>query len=150
MASKPITPEQLAQNNTEDGHQLALFCWISLLNNGGYPELIAYPELNRLFHIPNGGSRHKAEAAKLKGMGVKAGVPDLLLPVKRGIYSGLFVELKKLKTVLKSNRESREKFTSNEQDDWITYLKSQGFGACVCHGWEAARDTLIKYIEWGK
>lgn len=39
-----------------------------------------YPELKWLHHIPNGGSRNKAEAVKLKQMGVKAGVSDLCLP----------------------------------------------------------------------
>ena len=40
----------------------------------------ARPELALLFHPPNGGSRHIAEATKLKAMGVRKGVPDLLLP----------------------------------------------------------------------
>ena len=31
------------------------------------------------FHPANGGSRHPAEAAKLKGMGVRPGVSDLLV-----------------------------------------------------------------------
>jgi hypothetical protein len=31
------------------------------------------------FHVPNGGSRHKVEAARLRGQGVVAGVPDLVL-----------------------------------------------------------------------
>ena len=37
-----------------------------------------------MFRIPNGGSRHPAEAARLKAQGVKAGVPDLCIPVARG------------------------------------------------------------------
>ena len=37
-----------------------------------------------VFHIPGGGSRHPAEAARLKAQGVKAGVPDLCIPVARG------------------------------------------------------------------
>jgi len=41
----------------------------------------ANPELSLLFHPPNGGSRHGAEAKKLKEMGTRQGVPDLLLPV---------------------------------------------------------------------
>ena len=40
-----------------------------------------HPELELLYHCPNGGSRNKAEAVKLKQMGVKAGIPDLCLPV---------------------------------------------------------------------
>lgn len=30
------------------------------------------------FHVPNGGGRSRVEAAILKGMGVRAGVPDLI------------------------------------------------------------------------
>ena len=32
-----------------------------------------------IFHVPNGGARRKAEAAILKGLGVTAGIPDLIL-----------------------------------------------------------------------
>jgi len=32
-----------------------------------------------VFHVPNGGKRSKTEAAILKGLGVRAGVPDLIL-----------------------------------------------------------------------
>lgn len=42
-----------------------------------------FPELALLHHIPNGGSRNQLEAANLKRQGVKAGVPDLCLPVPR-------------------------------------------------------------------
>ena len=42
-----------------------------------------FPELDLLHHIPNGGSRNQLEAANLKRQGVKAGVPDLCLPVAR-------------------------------------------------------------------
>lgn len=40
-----------------------------------------YPELKggRLFHVPNGGTRDKREAAKFKAMGVIRGEPDLIL-----------------------------------------------------------------------
>lgn len=31
------------------------------------------------FHVPNGGYRSKVEAAQFKGMGVRAGVSDLIL-----------------------------------------------------------------------
>ena len=32
-----------------------------------------------LFHVPNGGFRNRHEAARFKAMGVRSGVPDLLL-----------------------------------------------------------------------
>ena len=37
-----------------------------------------------VFHIPNGGSRHPAEAARMGAQGAKAGVPDSRIPVARG------------------------------------------------------------------
>lgn len=126
-----ITPEQLASGGSEDGEQLALLCWCALNS-------ATYPDLKWLFHIPNGGSRDKREAAKLKGMGVKPGVLDLCLPVKRGGYSGLYIELKKLKGGK----------VSQEQREWIDHLRSQGFGAIVCHGWIEARKVLIDYLNW--
>lgn len=44
--------------------------------------------------LPEWGSRNKAEAVKLKQMGVKAGIPDLCLPVPMGMYNGLYIEMK--------------------------------------------------------
>lgn len=129
--SKSITPEQLASSGTEDGEQKALICWCAL-------NAEKYPELLRLFHIPNGGFRNKIEAAKFKAMGVRSGVLDLMLPVPRGIWHGLFVELKR----------KDGGTVSKEQNDWIAFLKAQGYGAIVCHGWIKATEALIKYLEW--
>ena len=52
-----------------------------------------YPELKLLYHVPNGGSRNTLEAANLKRQGVKAGVPDLCLPVARQGHHGLYIEM---------------------------------------------------------
>ncbi|MDO4945835.1 MAG: hypothetical protein Q4E74_11635 [Ruminococcus sp.] len=40
-----------------------------------------FPELKLLFHIPNERKCGPRECRRLKLMGVKAGVPDLFLPV---------------------------------------------------------------------
>ena len=53
-----------------------------------------FPELDLLYHVPNGGSRNQLEAANLKRQGVKAGVPDLVLPVPQQQFHGLYVEMK--------------------------------------------------------
>ena len=73
---------------TEAQEQMTLFSWAAMQSG-------KYPELNLLYHVPNGGSRHKAEAGRLRAEGVKAGVPDLCLPVARGQYHGLYIELKR-------------------------------------------------------
>ena len=75
---------------TEDQEQIALINWARMQEK-------KYPELRLLFHIPNGGSRGKAEAGRFRAMGVRAGVPDLCLPVPRGGKHGLFVEMKRTK-----------------------------------------------------
>lgn len=126
-----ITPEQLAKSGTEDAEQRALFCWIA-------DNQQKYPQLMRAFHIPNGGFRNIAEAAKFKSIGVRKGVLDIMLPVPIGDWHGLFIELKKIKGGV----------VSDEQRDWIDYFRSVGYGAIVCHGWLEARKVLIDYLEF--
>ena len=72
---------------SEDTEQINVVSWANWNVN-------RYPELRWLFHVPNGGSRNKQEAVKFKQMGVKAGVSDLCLPYPKGIYCGLFIEMK--------------------------------------------------------
>jgi hypothetical protein len=53
-----------------------------------------YPAL-RFFgvvHVPNGGTRHKAEVCKLRSMGVVAGFPDLIITPPSGKI--FFIEMK--------------------------------------------------------
>lgn len=57
-------------------------------------ELGKRPELATLYAIPNGGHRHPAVGGKLKREGVKAGMPDLHLPVPRGAWASLYLEVK--------------------------------------------------------
>jgi len=99
----------------------------------------AFPELALLFHIPNGGKRNKFEAAKLKKQGVKAGVPDLFLPVARGSYHGLFIELK----------YGSNKATDN-QNKWAKDLTEQGYKCLVCYGWQSAAENIEKYLNIGR
>ncbi|MDO5397449.1 MAG: VRR-NUC domain-containing protein [bacterium] len=94
-----------------------------------------YPELGLLFHIPNGGSRNRAEAVHLKRQGVKAGVPDLFLPTARGKYHGLFIEMKYGKNK-----------PTNAQREWMAALNEQGYLAVVCYGFDDARDTIERYL----
>lgn len=118
---------------TEAQEQITLFSWAAMQSG-------KYPELNLLYHIPNGGSRHKAEARRLRAEGVKAGVPDLCLPVARGKYHGLYIELK---------RQHGGKI-SGFQNKWLSGLSSQGYKAVLCCGWEQAAKTIIEYLNEGR
>lgn len=51
----------------EEREQMALMHWAAYYES-------EHPELALLFHIPNGGTRNKREAGRLKAAGVKAGV----------------------------------------------------------------------------
>ena len=113
----------------EGNEQEALFAW-ALYAAG------AMPELGLMFHVPNGGSRNRIEAAKLKRQGVRAGVPDICLPVARGGFHGLFVELK----------YGRNKAT-DRQTAWLDALRSQGYLAVECVGWDTAREVITKYLK---
>lgn len=95
------------------------------------------PELYLMHAIPNGGKRDIRTAAMLKAEGVKPGVPDIFLPIARGGKHGLYIELKRRKggTV------------SREQEAWIRALSAQDYCCAVCHGWEAAKDEILQYLN---
>lgn len=113
---------------SEHQEQVTLMQWAKL-HEGRWPEL-------RLLHaIPNGGWRHPAVARGLKAEGVRAGVPDLDLPVPRGPYHGLRIELK-----------AKGGTATPEQRWWLHELAMFGHRAELCFGWESARDVIIEYL----
>ncbi len=114
---------------TEAQEQKLLFQWAQYSRQ-------MFPELELLFHVPNGGKREKREATSLKKEGVKAGVPDLVLPVARGEYFGLYIELK----------VGRNK-PKEHQLKWIEQLKEQGYFVEVCYGWLEASEVIKNYLE---
>ena len=103
------------------------------------------------FHTPNGGKRGKVQASRLKGLGVKPGVPDVMIlepwaihpetagPVPGGLYfsvtaardqgspdgslagRGVAIELK-----------SEAGRVRPEQKDWIRGLVQRGWLTAVC------------------
>lgn len=94
-----------------------------------------YQELKLIYHIPNGGSRNELEAANLKRQGVKAGVPDLALPVALNGYHGLYIEMKFGKNT-----------TTKKQEWWFEQLTKQEYKTAVCYGADEAIATLKEYI----
>jgi hypothetical protein len=118
----------------EHEHGKALMRWAEL-------SLGRIPELALLFHVPNGGRRSKATAGKLKAEGVKAGVPDYVLPVPRGQFHGLFIELKVPKTGKKNAGR-----LSDTQKGWLAALRQLGYRAETAYGWDQAKDILEEYL----
>lgn len=128
---KQDRPPQKKPEQRESAEQEALFRWAGFVHG-------RFPEIEWLYHIPNGGSRNRIEAANLKRQGVKAGVPDLCLPVARGGFHGLYIEMKAGKNT-----------TTDKQDEWLSALQRQGYAVAVCYGWERASEVITKYLESG-
>lgn len=76
------------------------------------------------------------EAKRFKAEGVRAGVPDLFLPVARGGYHGLFIEMK---------RPDHKNKPSKAQNEWQQFLTKQGYLSVVCYGYEEAIQTIQRY-----
>lgn len=122
--SRVIMPGKVSEHQ----EQSALIEWAKLNQQ-------RWPELALLFAIPNGGPRHPVVAKKLQAEGVKAGVPDLCLPVARAGFLGLWIELKvpggRLREV---------------QGTMLGKLRGEGYAAYVCFGWESAVACLSSYL----
>ena len=122
MRTKPIP--------TEAQEQKALFEWAEWVKH-------RYPELALMYHIPNEARRSYALGREMKAQGLRSGVPDICLPVPRGGYGALYIEMKRRK-------DSR---LSDNQRGWINGLNRAGNRAVVCKGWEEARNEIMNYLK---
>lgn len=113
----------------EGNEQIALFRWMQLRHPTAYK--LAY-------HVPNGGHRVKAVAAKLKAQGVKAGVSDIVLPMARGGYFGLFIEFKAT--------PPHDAPVSTSQQAFLLAVEQQGYMAMVCRGLTEAMEVIEGYL----
>ena len=122
--------------NLEEQEQTAVFRWARMQEG-------AHPELALLHHIPNGGARSKATAGRLKAEGVKAGIPDICLPVPKNGYGALYIELKVPENKALGVRKGR---VSDYQAAMLKSLSDYGNRAVVCYGAEEAIRAIKEYI----
>lgn len=99
VVTASLLPEAPRRRHVEDDLQKSVFAYLAR----------ALPDEGTAYAIPNGGKRHAREAARMKGLGVVAGMPDI------GIcYRGraMFVELKAPRGVVSAaQRETIRKLT---------------------------------------
>lgn len=89
-----------------------------------------------LFHsVPNGGFRNVITASIMKAEGQRRGVFDLKLNVRRGGFSGLWLEMK-----------SSVGRLSVEQIEFQESVKKQGYATAVCRSWQDAVDVIEGYL----
>lgn len=89
------------------------------------------------YHVPNGGYRNPIEAVKFKRMGVKAGVPDICIPLARKGYHGLYIELK---------RKSGGKL-SEHQLYWRELLIKEGHAWFEAKGADHLKQIVMEYLN---
>lgn len=183
------------KTNSEFSHQASLFMWANMAVRfgvraaddiksyevKGYAANIALdqtdiiPELNYLFAIHNQGHGDAIRGGKAKAEGVKAGAPDVCLPVVRpwppegrqgglqegpgrvqasggleacvGISGGLgFYAALYMELKRPKVSGSAKGVASNDQLRWIEFLKLQGCRVEVCYGWLEAKEVILDYV----
>ena len=110
---------------SESDHQKALMVWAAYMK-------VQCPELDLLYSIPNGACVAPKNRKRLVAEGLKRGMPDLHLPVARGPYHSLFLELKTKTGRLSPHQQERMELleaagnlckTSRSFQESITILK---------------------------
>ena len=109
----------------EDREQIALITWVRLMQT-------KHPELETIYHCPNGGYRDPRTAAKFKAMGVRAGVWDIFLPCPA---PGLYIEMKAGKGRL-----------TPQQADFRYALEPYGYKFIVAYSWHDAAKAIAEHV----
>jgi hypothetical protein len=133
--------ELTGQSMSEDELHKACVQWADA-------QAAAVPELNALFHPPNGGARSAAAGARMKAMGARAGIPDLCLPIVRPVTwtngdqvpaGALWIELKSESGRLRDN-----------QREWQARLVKHQHCWTLARSLDAFREAVMDYIrgEW--
>jgi hypothetical protein len=124
-------------NHIEHQHQVALIHWARQVKLPKASDIKPGSCVaDYLLAIGNGGKRPIREAARLKAEGVKAGVSDLLLPLRRGGFGSLWLELK-----------APGKKPSALQREWIDRMNAAGYFATWADDWQKAADIITNYLE---
>ena len=122
----------------EADDQAAIFRWAEFHRR-------YHPELALLNGSLNGVRLTIGQAVKARKQGMKRGFPDIFLPVPKGGYHGLFIELK-----VEPYRNHKNKMVypkiSKEQRWWIEELTKQRYKAVVCKGYDAAINEIDSYL----
>lgn len=110
--------------------QAALFSWVR-----NPATLRQYPELKLLSCSLNGVKLSKAQAGKAKAAGMLAGEHDVRLPVARGGYTCLSIEMK-----AGDNRPTEKQLEYGE------LLEAEGGYIRYCWTWIEAKEAIEAYL----
>lgn len=122
-----LRPSKDAFQGDEHDLQKIFFQWLTKF-------LINDPYLYLCHAIPNGGTRDKITAGRLKAEGVKAGMPDVFLPIPKKFFHGLYIEFK-----TKTNKPSED------QRIVMLMLEKQGYKVVCVNTLEDAINEYSYY-----
>lgn len=105
------------RNNEEERMQCEFFELVKLC----FPKL---PD-KLLFAVPNGGSRHIAEAANLKRQGVTSGVADVILLIPKKGYASLCIEFKTQKGIQSNEQKEFQRQAENCRSKYVIARSAQ-------------------------
>lgn len=89
-----------------------------------------------VFAVPNGGSRHKIEAANMKRQGVKSGVADVILLIPKNGFASLCIEFK-----TDSGKQSEE------QKEFQRQAEACGSKYVIVHSAAEAIEATKEYLK---
>ena len=121
-------------NTPEKQNQEALFSWAK-----NHATLAKYPALDLLSSSLNGVRLTIMQAVFAKRGGMLKGEWDVRLPVARGQYIGLIIEMKAGKNTL-----------TKEQKYYEMRMKQEGHYTAVCYDWISAKAVIEGYLEMQK
>ena len=124
---------QVSKIPSESKEQIALFQWRDLV-------VEKYVGIETLHSIPN-QTPSKQWRFKMIREGMLGGVHDLHLPIARGKYHSLYIEMK--------DRDGG-KGMSDKQIAWAKAMKHYGSLTVQCNGCAEAKQAIIDYYNLGE
>lgn len=158
-------PDEIASQGSEHAHQQAIFQWANVamwlgfdaawdediykrqLPLKGLPSKVV-PALTLLHAVHNQGHGDAIRGARARAEGVKAGIPDIFLPVprrtSRAEFHGLYIELKR-----PMYRNHADGGLSEDQAGLIELLRAHCYAVVVAYGWVEACQAIEGYLVNG-
>jgi hypothetical protein len=112
---------------------------------GGKLGHFAYAPPNGLW-IPGTVQQRIQTIMAQRRVGMKKGIPDVIIDLPMGHWHGARLELKRFE-VADSTKGGTASVMHDEQIEWLERLRSQGYFVEVCIGLEGACDAVRRYLD---
>ena len=106
-----------------------------------------YPKI-RFITTLDGEFFGKHQAIHVRALQHSRGAPDLLIFVKRDIYAGLAIEIKRTHSdAFKKNGELKKSEHLDEQEGWLDYLFKVGWRTSFGCGFDECKELIDEYLK---